>query len=139
MPCLCLYFRHRKNREETRQNRPKKQRERKQSKTGPRMVFNSLMVLSVAHVSADAWQYIACNPERLSSDQLLDLICCFPLQQLGRLALCLWTFLCLPPPDSFYSYAYYSSSSSSDDDDDDDDSSSTLNYNNGYYYHSHSD
>merc|ERR1712226_250441 len=96
------------------------------NKTGPKMVFNSLMVLSVAHVSADAWQYIACNPERLSSHQLLDLICCFPLQQLGRLALCLWTFLCLPPPDSFYSYAYYSSSSSSDDDDDDDDSSSTL-------------
>uniref|UniRef100_A0A7N2LH37 Uncharacterized protein n=1 Tax=Quercus lobata TaxID=97700 RepID=A0A7N2LH37_QUELO len=80
-----------------------------------------------AHESADAWQYIACNPERLSSHRLLDLICCFPLQQLGCLALCLWTFLCLPPPDSFYSYAYYSSSSSSDDDDD----SSTLNYNNG--------
>ncbi|PON98040.1 hypothetical protein TorRG33x02_061140 [Trema orientale] len=77
------------------------------------MVFNSLLVLSVAHVSADAWQCLACFPERLSSHQLLDLVFCFPLQQLGRLALCLWTFLCLPPPDSFYSYAY---SSDSDDD-----------------------
>ncbi|XP_062172465.1 uncharacterized protein LOC133878002 [Alnus glutinosa] len=98
------------------------------------MVFNSSMVLSVAHVSADAWQFIACMPERLSSQQLLDLICCFPLQQLGRLALCFWTFLCLPPPDTFY----YSYSSSSDGDEDSDDSSSTVNYNH-YYYHSHSD
>ncbi|KAF4351793.1 hypothetical protein G4B88_030154 [Cannabis sativa] len=72
------------------------------------MVFNSLLVVSVAHVSADAWQCLACFPERLSSRQLLDLVFCFPLQQLGRFALCLWTFLCLPPPDSFYSYSYSS-------------------------------
>ncbi|XP_021910793.1 uncharacterized protein LOC110824535, partial [Carica papaya] len=84
------------------------------------MVFNSLAVLSVAHASADAWQQIARIPmqDRVSSHQLLDLVCCFPLHQLGRLALCLWTLLCLPPPDSFY-YSYPSSSSDSSDDNDD--------------------
>lgn len=85
------------------------------------MVFNSLIVLSVAHLSADAWQQIACIhfQDRVNSSQLLDLICCFPLEQLSRLALCLWTFLCLPPPDSFFTYSYSSSSSSDDDDDHD--------------------
>ncbi|KAF4378696.1 hypothetical protein F8388_006147 [Cannabis sativa] len=39
--------------------------------------------------------------------------------QLGRFSLCLWTFLCLPPPDSFYSYSYSS-------DGDSDDSSTTV-------------
>ncbi|KAI4317447.1 hypothetical protein L6164_025314 [Bauhinia variegata] len=94
------------------------------------MVFNSLIVLSVAHVSADVWQCVACIPERLSSHQLLDLVCCFPLQQLGRLALCLWTFFCIPQPDSYY-YFYYS-------DDDSDDSSTTLDLED-HYHHSHSD
>ncbi|XP_062076493.1 uncharacterized protein LOC133781491 [Humulus lupulus] len=93
------------------------------------MVFNSLLVVSVAHVSADAWQCLACFPERLSSRQLLNLVFCLPLQQLGRFALCLWTFLCLPPSDSFYSYSYSSDS---------DDSSTTRDYDD-YYYHSHSD
>ncbi|XP_061979929.1 uncharacterized protein LOC133700422 [Populus nigra] len=82
------------------------------------MVFNSLIVLSVAHVSADVWQQIACIrfQDRVSSQQLLDLVCCFPLQQLGRLALFVWTFLCLPPPDSFLSsYSYYSTSSDDED------------------------
>ncbi|KAF4351062.1 hypothetical protein F8388_000620 [Cannabis sativa] len=51
--------------------------------------------------------------------------------QLGRFALCLWTFLCLPPPDSFYSYSYSS-------DGDSDDSSTTVDYDD-FYYHSHSD
>ncbi|KAM2056116.1 hypothetical protein TB2_028279 [Malus domestica] len=92
------------------------------------MVFNSVMVESVAHLSAEMWQYLACLPERMSSHQLLDLIFCFPLQQLGRLALCLWTFLCVPPPDSYY---YYSSSDS-------DDSSTTVDYDD-YYYDPHSD
>ncbi|EXC34530.1 hypothetical protein L484_019129 [Morus notabilis] len=97
------------------------------------MVFNSLMVMSVAHASADAWQCLACLPERLSSHQLLDLVLCFPLQQLGRLALCIWTFLCLPPPDTLNSYSY-----SSDDSDSSSSSSTTVDYD-GYYYHSHSD
>ncbi|KAB2607549.1 hypothetical protein D8674_007266 [Pyrus ussuriensis x Pyrus communis] len=90
------------------------------------MVFNCLMVESVAHLSAETWQYLACLPERLSSHQLLDLIFCLPLQQLGRLAFCLWTFLCVPPLDSYYSYS------------DSDDSSTTVDYDD-YYYDPHSD
>ncbi|KAF6139278.1 hypothetical protein GIB67_021488 [Kingdonia uniflora] len=81
------------------------------------MVFNSVVVSTVANLSANICQYIACNPERLSNQQVLDLVCCFPLQQLGRLALCLWTFFCFPPPDSYLSYS--SSSTSSDDDGED--------------------
>ncbi|WCJ28803.1 hypothetical protein M5689_010475 [Euphorbia peplus] len=85
------------------------------------MVFNSFIITSVAHISADACQQIARIhlQDRVSSQQLLDLVCCFPLQQLGNFALWIWTFLCLPPPDSFYPYSYYTSNSSSDDDDDD--------------------
>ncbi|CAL1386111.1 unnamed protein product [Linum trigynum] len=85
------------------------------------MVFNSVIVLSVAHVSVEAWQQIACLrlQNRFTAPQLLDLLCCFPLHQLGRFAVCLWTFLCLPPSDSFYSYSYSSSSSADSDDSDD--------------------
>ncbi|XP_038698341.1 uncharacterized protein LOC119995934 [Tripterygium wilfordii] len=120
-------------------------------------MFSSLIVLSVAHLSADTWQRISCIglQDRISSHQLLDLVCCFPLQQLGRLALCIWTFLCLPPPDSFYSYSYSSDDSDSDDSDNDRDhrhhqqqshqqrdssSSSTVDLD-AYYYeaNSHSD
>ncbi|KAG8657724.1 uncharacterized protein LOC110611545 [Manihot esculenta] len=109
------------------------------------MVFSSSIIVSVAHISADAWQQITRIQlqDRLSSHQLLDLICCFPLQQLGSFALWLWTFLCLPSPDSFYPYSYYSSSG------DDDQpqfhhgpasSSSSSSLDLGYYYHdSHSD
>ncbi|XP_059628760.1 uncharacterized protein LOC132271412 [Cornus florida] len=93
------------------------------------MVFNSLLVISVANRSADVWQHLARFPDPISSEQLLDLVCCFPIQQIGRLLMCIWTFLCLPPPDSFYSYAYYESDSSSTSLDDDDD----------YDYVSHSD
>ncbi|KAJ6944745.1 hypothetical protein NC652_009940 [Populus alba x Populus x berolinensis] len=82
------------------------------------MVFNSLIVLSVAHKSADVWQQIACMglQDQVTSHQLLDLVCCFPLQQLGRFSLYIWTFLCLPPPDSFLSSYTYQSTSSDDDD-----------------------
>lgn len=68
------------------------------------MVFNSLIVLSVAHLSADASQCIARFPDRLTSHQLLYLLFGFPLQQLSHLALSLWTFFCVPPPGSFYYY-----------------------------------
>ncbi|CAN1294777.1 hypothetical protein LINPERPRIM_LOCUS22590 [Linum perenne] len=112
------------------------------------MVFNSAIVLSVAHVSAEAWQQISClrlqhRRRRLTAPQLLDLLCCFPLHQLGRFALCLWSFLCLPPPDSFYSYSYYTSSSSSSDNqlrgDGASSSSSSPVRMDDYYHHSHSD
>ncbi|KAH7836491.1 hypothetical protein Vadar_002044 [Vaccinium darrowii] len=89
------------------------------------MVFNSVVLLSVANISADAWQYLACFPERLSSHQLFDLLCCFPLQHFGRFAICLWTFFCLPPSPSHYypsSYSDYDSDSSTLYYDDSDDS-----------------
>ncbi|GLT82453.1 hypothetical protein SLE2022_008210 [Rubroshorea leprosula] len=76
------------------------------------MVFNGVLVFAVADISADVWQRILSIHEELSSQQLLDTLCCFPLQQLGRFALCLWNFLCLPLPDSYYTYNYSSSSES---------------------------
>ncbi|KAK2641538.1 hypothetical protein Ddye_023301 [Dipteronia dyeriana] len=115
------------------------------------MVLNSEMVLRVAHVSGEMWQYLSCVPseERMSRQQLLDVVCCLPLQQLGRFAICLWTFLCLPPPDSFYSYSYYDSSDSDSDSDFDSDhhhqhgadasASSSSVHLDDYYYLSHSD
>ncbi|KAL5767900.1 hypothetical protein ACOSP7_014485 [Xanthoceras sorbifolium] len=72
------------------------------------MVLNSSVVVSIANLSANVCQYIACNPERLPSDQVLNLLCCLPLHQLRRLALSLWTYLFQHHHDS---------------DDDDDDSS----------------
>lgn len=97
------------------------------------MVFNSTAALAVAHVSADAWQKMSCcipTSERVSSHQLLDLVCCFPLQQLGRFALCLWNYFCLSPASDSSFYSYYDDPS----DDDDDDSNHHRYY---YYYHHH--
>ncbi|KAK7359117.1 hypothetical protein VNO77_01063 [Canavalia gladiata] len=95
------------------------------------MVLNSMVVLTVARVSAEAWQWMACIGEPpLSSDQMLDLICCFPFHQLTRLALCLCSFFCLPQPDSYYPYSYFPSDDSDSDDSHDFDH---------YYYQSHSD
>ncbi|KAI3826573.1 hypothetical protein L1987_00621 [Smallanthus sonchifolius] len=77
------------------------------------MVFNTVLVTSVATASADVWQSVACISERISSQELLDLVICFPLQQLGRFALCVWSFFCIPPspPESYYySYSYYDES-----------------------------
>ncbi|XP_010534862.1 PREDICTED: uncharacterized protein LOC104810322 isoform X2 [Tarenaya hassleriana] len=98
------------------------------------MVFSSAALVAVADASADTWQRMRrVRPsERINSRQVMDLACCFPLHQVGRLFLCLWTFLCLPTSDSFYSYTYhnYSSSSSSSDYDDDDDD---LDFGHNYY------
>lgn len=90
------------------------------------MVFSSATVMAVADVSTDTWQMIWRIPssERISTNQLLDMAFSLPMHQLSRFALCLWTFMCLPSSDSFYSYTYESlsaSSSSLDDDADDDD------------------
>ncbi|KAL4607085.1 hypothetical protein ACB092_09G149500 [Castanea dentata] len=49
------------------------------------MVLNGAVVFWVAKVSAELWQYIACNPERLSSDRVLHLLCCLPFQYFLRL------------------------------------------------------
>ncbi|KAB1221166.1 Adenylyl-sulfate kinase 3 [Morella rubra] len=54
---------------------------------GIEMVLNSPLVAWVANVSADLCQYIACNPERVSSDGVLHLLFCVPFQHLHRLAL----------------------------------------------------
>ncbi|MED6163271.1 Adenylyl-sulfate kinase 3 [Stylosanthes scabra] len=64
------------------------------------MVLNSGVVMSVAHVSANVCQYIACNPERLRSDVVLDLLFCLPLQPFRRLALSLYTYLGYHTPHS---------------------------------------
>ncbi|KAL0452901.1 UNVERIFIED_CONTAM: hypothetical protein Slati_1268200 [Sesamum latifolium] len=82
------------------------------------MVFNSPLLVGVAKLSAHACQYIACNPERLPADQVLHLLFCFPFQQLRRLAFCLWTFFCFPPPNNPYLISSSSSSSSSSSDSD---------------------
>ncbi|CAN4109062.1 unnamed protein product [Withania somnifera] len=68
------------------------------------MVFNSPIIVGVANVSADLCQYIACNPERLRSDEVLYLLFCFPCQQLRRFAFCLWTFFCFPLPNPYLSF-----------------------------------
>ncbi|KAB1999967.1 hypothetical protein ERO13_D12G178750v2 [Gossypium hirsutum] len=81
------------------------------------MVLNSSMVVAIANISANLCQYVACNPERLSSDQVLHLIFCLPCRHFGRLADSLWLYLCFNPPD-------HPLSDSSDDDDDDDPSHS---------------
>ncbi|PNX58305.1 hypothetical protein L195_g050843, partial [Trifolium pratense] len=104
------------------------------------MVFNTPMIVRVARVSTQAWQWLSCIHDPIDSDQLLDLLCCFPLQQLGRLTLCLCSFFCLPQR----YYSLYSSFSDSDDfasgsGSDSGSSSSTLHLEHDYYYHSHSD
>ncbi|VFQ59259.1 unnamed protein product [Cuscuta campestris] len=58
------------------------------------MVLNSPLVVGVATASAELCQHIACNPERLSRDQVLYLLFSFPCRQLRRLC----SAFCLPPP-----------------------------------------
>ncbi|CAL9218990.1 unnamed protein product [Arabidopsis halleri] len=126
------------------------------------MVFNSATVMAVAEVSTDTWQLIWGVPssQRINTEQLLDIAVCFPMHQLSRFVLCLWTFMCLPSSDSFYSYnneTLSASSSDADDDDrlafdhnnlyhhrdyysDDDDDRSISSFDDNYYDHySHSD
>ncbi|WOG91677.1 hypothetical protein DCAR_0310927 [Daucus carota subsp. sativus] len=67
------------------------------------MVFNSPIIVTVAKVSANACQYIACNPQILNSDQVLHLIFCFPFQQFRRFTLCLCSVFCCPARNVFVS------------------------------------
>ncbi|KAG6520020.1 hypothetical protein ZIOFF_017049 [Zingiber officinale] len=108
------------------------------------MVFHAGWVGAVARLSAEACQYVACNPERLSSDEALELIFCLPLRHLRRLAICIFSFLCFPPffPDDprphlrrrrfAFRYTLSSSSSSSSSSSDEYDSA-------GGGYESHSE
>ncbi|KAG2333225.1 hypothetical protein Bca52824_004405 [Brassica carinata] len=79
------------------------------------MVFRGDTVMSVAHSSADIFQRWIPASERIRSGEMLQLVCCFPLQELGRFVSWLWNYICR------------SSSSSS--------SSSIVNNQN--YYHLH--
>ncbi|KAF3442219.1 hypothetical protein FNV43_RR16135 [Rhamnella rubrinervis] len=92
-------------------------------------MLNSPAVVWVASVSANLWQYVACNPERLSSHRVLHIIFCVPFQSLRRLSLSLSSFLCFP----------FLLSSSSDDDDDADSDYSHLSSYSSSSDHSHSD
>ncbi|GAA0161868.1 hypothetical protein LIER_39311 [Lithospermum erythrorhizon] len=76
------------------------------------MVLNTIVLFRVANVSADVCQYIACNPERLRSDQVLHLLFVYPFQHLHRFTLCLWTFFCFLPPDPDVPFEFPESSSS---------------------------
>ncbi|KAI6697052.1 hypothetical protein NL676_017171 [Syzygium grande] len=67
------------------------------------MALNSSLVVSVAKASASACQWIACNPERFGSEEVLYLLFCFPCENLQRFGLSLWACLCFPsldPPSS---------------------------------------
>ncbi|CAG7884437.1 unnamed protein product [Brassica rapa] len=68
------------------------------------MVFSGGTVMSVAHLSAEMWQRLRRIPpsERIGSSEMINLVCCFPLLELGRLALWILTFLSLPPPGFLY-------------------------------------
>ncbi|CAK9136732.1 unnamed protein product [Ilex paraguariensis] len=83
----------------------KDQHERERFEIIGGMVFSSPLLAGVVNVSANVCQYIACNPERLSSEQVLYLLFCFPFQQFRRFALCLWTFFCFPPPNPYVSFS----------------------------------
>ncbi|KAG6516573.1 hypothetical protein ZIOFF_027038 [Zingiber officinale] len=84
------------------------------------MVFRAGWAVAVVRLSAEACQYVACNPERMSSDEALDLICCLPLRHIRRLSVCIFSFLWFPPffpddprPRRRYAYRYTLSPSSS--------------------------
>nr|GEX50315.1 serine/threonine-protein kinase pats1 [Tanacetum cinerariifolium] len=84
------------------------------------MVFNTVLIASVATISADIWQSVACISDRITNQELLDLVICFPLQQLGRFAIVFWNFFCAPPapPEHYaYSYSYYDDTDYDDDSD----------------------
>ena len=104
------------------------------------MVFNTILIASTASVSADIWQSIACSSERISGEELLDLVICFPLQELARFVICVWNFLCLPW--SPHVESYYSSYNYDHDDEDGDEYLSLAGVSfSGYdtYSDSHSD
>ncbi|OWM73227.1 hypothetical protein CDL15_Pgr001341 [Punica granatum] len=61
------------------------------------MVLNSSVVAAVANLSANLCQYIACNPQRFSGDQVLYLLFCYPCQSLRPSLLSIWACLCFPP------------------------------------------
>ncbi|KAK4725328.1 hypothetical protein R3W88_028107 [Solanum pinnatisectum] len=67
------------------------------------MVFNTQLIVAVANLPADFCQYCNGNTERLSSDEVLYLLFCFPFQEFRRFSLCVRTFFCFPMPNPFLS------------------------------------
>ncbi|KAL1565707.1 hypothetical protein AAHA92_01400 [Salvia divinorum] len=98
------------------------------------MPFNSVLLISTANRSAAVWQQLACLPERISSDEMVDLVICFPLQQLGRWALYVWTYLCVSPYPHRHHYEAFYSSDESDYDDGDDGGGPSSSGNHDYHY-----
>ncbi|XP_041998196.1 uncharacterized protein LOC121748042 [Salvia splendens] len=96
------------------------------------MPFNSVLLISTANRSAEVWQQLACLPERISSDEMVDLVLCFPLQQLGRWALYVWTYLCVSP---YPHRHHYEASYTSDDDSDYDDAGGPSSSGNHDYHY----
>ncbi|CAA7387983.1 unnamed protein product [Spirodela intermedia] len=95
------------------------------------MVFNSAWVATVATLSAELCQYIACNPQRLPAGEVLRLLCYAPLHLAGRLAAGVFSFFCFPiaaPPSPFL-HRWPSSSSPSS-------SSSSSSYSGDEDFHS---
>ncbi|KAL3743177.1 hypothetical protein ACJRO7_018472 [Eucalyptus globulus] len=84
-------------------------------------MYLPVQILRVAHESARAWQSVVCIPIA---------------ERLGRVALFIWTFLYMPPPDSNY-YSYVSNDSS--DSNNGGNSSETTVFYDDYSYDSHSD
>ncbi|CAH8279891.1 unnamed protein product [Arabidopsis lyrata] len=97
------------------------------------MVFRGDTVVSVAHLSAEIFQRFRLIPQsdRISSGEMLQLVCCFPLQQLGRFVLWFWNYICVPPPEILYF------DGRRDDDDDgygSSSSSSNVTHHHNYYH-----
>ncbi|KAL6513488.1 hypothetical protein OROGR_020974 [Orobanche gracilis] len=81
------------------------------------------------------------SADRISSDEMVDLVICFPLRQLGRWALYIWTYLCVSTyPEYPHRHHYTASYNHTDDDSDDEDDNSgghraSSSRNNDYDYH----
>ncbi|KAL9251906.1 hypothetical protein AKJ16_DCAP18276 [Drosera capensis] len=88
------------------------------------MVVNSGLVAAVAKASTELWRRAArISDDEFSSEQILSLTCFLPLQQLGRLFLSLWTYLCYSPnqgADFSYNYNHLSSDDEDEEEDGDD-------------------
>nr|XP_043624694.1 uncharacterized protein LOC122596215 [Erigeron canadensis] len=83
------------------------------------MVFNSVLVVSTAIVSTDVWQSIAGFSDRITIQELLNFVICFPLEELGQFAHSVWNFFCLPtlPANSYFYSHYYNDSEDGEDSD----------------------
>lgn len=48
------------------------------------MVFNVAALLEVVGWALDVCQVLACNPDFLERSEIVDLLCCFPIQLITR-------------------------------------------------------